>query len=151
MTETATIPTETGEATEGGTPGTPESQGGSETETPKGNREARYRVERNEARQERDAMAARLQGLQTAELHRLAGEHLAQAEDITLSGKSLADFLTPEGRVDHAAVAEAAADVIESRPGLAKYPKDRAVDPSQGSGNNRPGKAPITWGDLLRS
>jgi hypothetical protein len=148
MTETATISTETGETTEDGTSGTPEPDSGSET--PKGNREARYRVERNEARTALAEAQGRIADLQTRELHRLAGEHLAQAEDITLSGKSLADFLTPEGWVDHEAVAEAAADVIESRPGLAKYPKDRAVDPTQGMGNDRPGKGSLTWGDLFR-
>jgi hypothetical protein len=119
------------------------------TEEPKpANREARYRVERNEARQERDALSARLTALQTQELHRLAGDHLAAAEDIELSGKTLADYLTPEGWIDHDAVADAAAEVIESRPGLARNPKVRAVDRSQGSGGS--GKSAPEWGDLFK-
>lgn len=98
----------------------------------KGGKEARYRVERNQARTERDALAAQLLQLQTAELHRQAGELLAVPEDIELSGKALAEYLTPEGWVDRKAVADAAAAVIESRPGLAKSPKVSATDPTQG-------------------
>lgn len=119
------------------------------TEEPRpANREARYRVERNTARQERDALSARLTELQTQELHRLAGEHLAAAEDIELSGKTLADYLTPEGWLDAEAVADAAAEVVESRPGLAKNPKVRAVDKSQGSAGS--GKSAPEWSDLFK-
>jgi hypothetical protein len=128
---------------------TPATEGGSTGEDKPANREARYRVERNEARQERDALSARLTELQTHELHRLAGEHLAAPEDIGLSGKALADYLTSEGWLDHDAVADAAADVIESRPGLARNPKVRATDLSQGSGNGSGGSQP-QWADLLK-
>jgi hypothetical protein len=126
----------------------PPTEGGSAGDGRPPNREARYRVERNQARQERDALSARLTELQTQELHRLAGEHLAAAEDIELSGKTLADYLTPEGWIDHDAVADAAAEVIESRPGLARNPKVRAVDRSQGSGGS--GKSAPEWSDLFK-
>lgn len=111
-------------------------------------REQRYRLERNEARAERDALAERLQQLQTAELHRQASEYLAAPEDIGLSGKTLGEYLTPEGWVDRDAVAEAAASVIESRPGLAKSPTFPAVDFTQGLGSET-GKGRPTWADLL--
>lgn len=133
----------------GKAPNASSAAGGSEAPTasePKGNREARYRVERNDARAERDALAARLETLQTAELHRLAGEHLSTPEDISLSGKTLADFLTPEGWVDREAVAEAAAEVIASRPGLAK--NIPAYDPTHGLGGG--GKSSPRWEDLLK-
>lgn len=146
MTEIAPESTQTNEIPQGGIPDTPDRQNGSQPQ----NREARYRVERNEARTERDALAAQLQQLQTAELHRQAGELLAVPEDIELSGKTLADYLTPEGWVDRQAVAEAAASVIESRPGLAKNPKVSATDPTQGSWGN-PGDGQISWADLFKS
>ncbi|SHV00848.1 hypothetical protein [Mycobacteroides abscessus] len=94
------------------------------------NREARYRVERNEAREQLAAAELRLVQLQTRELHRLAGEILAVPSDIALSGKPLSDFLTPEGWVDKSAVEAAAREVAQARPGLATY--QPAHDPSQG-------------------
>lgn len=112
------------------------------------NREAKYRVERNEAREALSAAQTRIADLQTKELHRLAGQHLAAPEDIELSGKTLADYLTPEGWVDHDAVADAAADVIESRPGLAKNPRVPAVDRSQGKGNGDVVPTP-QWSDMF--
>jgi hypothetical protein len=75
-------------------------------------------------------------------------EYLSAAEDIELSGKTIADFLTPEGWVDREAVAEAEATVIESRPGLAKNPKHSATDPTQGQGGT-PGKPAPSWSALL--
>jgi hypothetical protein len=116
-------------------------------EAPKGNREARYRVERNEARTALAETQARMTELQTRELHRLAAQHLAAPEDIELSGKALSDFTTPEGWVDHDAVAAAAADLIGTRPGLAKNPKVRATDPSHGLGGGGTGQP--NWGDLF--
>jgi hypothetical protein len=142
MTETNTIPeaeSPVGEQTdlpEGNDPG----------EGQKGNREARYRVERNQAREERDTLAARLEQLQTAELHRLAGEFLSAPEDISLSGRALTDYLTPEGWVDRAAVEQAARAVVETRPGLAK--NAAAVDPTQGR-HGGTGKPEPTWAALL--
>lgn len=137
--ESHTEPTESPEGVE-----TPE--GGNEDRPMP--REQRYRMELRAAEAERDSLASRVADLQTRELHRLAGEHLAAPEDIAMSGKSLADFLTPEGWVDHEAVAEAAAAVIESRPGLAK--NQRAVDLSQGTGNGRPGKGQPSLADVFR-
>ena len=126
----------------------PEGTDTGERENGPQNREARYRVERNEARQERDALASRLESLQTAELHRLAGDLLAAPEDLALSGKALQDFLTPEGWVDREAVAEAAADLVKSRPGLAKNPKFPAVDSTQGMGGSL-GKPQPSWDALF--
>lgn len=129
----------------GATNTTPEGLYTGEQDPAPQNREARYRVERNEAREQLAAAELRLVQLQTAELHRLAGEILSAPEDITLAGKPLADFLTVEGRVDRAAVEAAAREVAQTRPGLAKY--QPGYDPSQGYGI--PGTRTAGWAALL--
>ncbi|SLF41010.1 Uncharacterised protein [Mycobacteroides abscessus subsp. bolletii] len=123
----------------------PEGKETGEQDSAPQNREARYRVERNEAREQLAAAELRLVQLQTMELHRLAGEILSAPEDITLAGKPLADFLTPEGWVDRAAVEEAAREVAQTRPGLAKY--QPGYDPSQGRGI--PAARTAGWAALL--
>lgn len=137
---------ETGPAVPGdGTAGAEPAQ-----DAPKGNREARYRVERNEAREALTAAQARIETMQLREVERLASE-LAQPRDLLqLGGVSLADLLTETGDVDESAVAEAVAALIESRPGLAKHPTQRYVDLSQGIGNDGPRKSAPTWAEALR-
>ncbi|MGD1281332.1 hypothetical protein ACKUUI_05985 [Mycobacterium seoulense] len=131
--------------------------GGERTDLPEGkgtdeapkDREARYRVERNQAREELAAANVRIETYQTREVHRLANE-LAQPSDLLeLGGVSLADLLDGNGEVDPEAVAQAVSSLIETRPGLAKNPKVRAVDPSQGMGG-QPGRAPVGWEALFR-
>lgn len=112
---------------------------------PRGNREARYRTERNEARAERDAMAERIQRYQRSEVERLATELSEPGDVFTLSGKDLPDFLAESGDVDSAAVADAVAGILATRPGLSK--PARPVDPTQGMGNNRVDSP--RWVDLL--
>ncbi|WP_457068095.1 hypothetical protein [Mycobacteroides abscessus] len=124
---------------------TPEGKETGEQDSAPQNREARYRVERNEAREQLAAAELRLVQLQTMELHRLAGSILSAPEDITLAGKPLADFLTPEGWVDRAAVEAAAREVAQTRPGLAKY--QPGYDPSQGHGI--PAARTAGWAALL--
>ena len=132
-----------------------------QTETPAGDgsgeggkampRDQKMRLERNAARQERDALAARLEAMQTRELHRLLADTLANPEDISLSGLKLPDFIREEdGELDAEAVAEAAATVLASRPGLARdyRPKVGATDPSQALGNGRVNRQP-TFADML--
>ncbi|WP_237071883.1 hypothetical protein [Mycobacterium avium] len=100
-------------------------------------------MERNEARQERDAALARVEQLQTRELLRLAGEHLAQPADLLALGEvTLAELLDDDGNIDPEAVAEAAAALVESRPGLARNPKVAATDPTQGLGGQA-GRGPL--------
>lgn len=107
---------------------------GTGPETPKGNREARYRVERNQAREALVAAQARIDGLLTAEVHRLADE-LAQPSDLFEVGQvTLADLLDEAGNIDSEAVAESVAALIAARPGLAKHPRQPVYDPQQGWG-----------------
>ncbi|MEC4838427.1 hypothetical protein R2360_01665 [Mycobacteroides chelonae] len=118
---------------------------GDTTQPEPNNREARYRVERNEAREQLAAAELALVQLQTRELHRLAGDILSAPEDIALSGKPLSDFLTPEGWVDKGTVEKVAQEVAQARPGLAKT--SPAYDLSQGKNGDTPKSA--NWGSLL--
>lgn len=140
--------------TEGSNAGQPQTDGRGESvasasEQPKGNREARYRVERNEAREERDALAQRVERMQRAEVERLAAGDLSHPRDLfSLSGNELADYLTEDGEVDADKVAADVAAVLAERPGLRK--PTRAFDPSQGIGGPTTPKREPTWGALLK-
>ncbi|GAB4678010.1 hypothetical protein [Mycobacterium timonense] len=147
MTEQARTP-ENGPQLDGD--GQPTEAEGIDTEAPKGTKEARFRQERNEARAERDSLAERVAQLQTRELERIASKSLSNPADLlTLSGKSLADFLDENGELDAELVTETANELLGTRPGL--RPHARPVDPSQGTGNARPTKAQPTFADLLKS
>ena len=128
-----------------------ESENGSQDETKlPPPREGRYRTERNEARAERDAALALVETLQTREVERLASELAQPADLLALSGVTLAELIGEDGYVNAEAVAEAVAELIESRPGLAKNPRQPATDSTQGRGNGI-GKGSPTWGDLLKN
>lgn len=118
-------------------------------EAPQGHREARYRVERNDAVRERDTLAQRLEALQTRELERIASKSLAHPADLlTLSGKTLADLLDDDGEVDAVKVQALADEVLGTRPGLKA--RTLATDPTQG-GTGSPGIPAPSWGNLLQS
>lgn len=142
-----------------GTSGTPDAENGADTESKSSNpnREAAaYRVKLREAEgklqsaEERFAeMQGRLAELQRAEVERIAGETLSQGSDLLgISGHELSAYLTEGGGVDAAKVAEAAAELLSTRPGLRKT--SPAFDPTQGSGGNASGKSQPGWGDLLK-
>ncbi|SUA04014.1 Uncharacterised protein [Mycolicibacterium fortuitum] len=109
----------------------------------------RYRGERDEARAERDAYAARIETMQRAEVERLAAEHLSHASDFfTFSGNGIADYLDENGNVDPDKVEADARVIVSERPGLA--PRVWATDPTQGAGGPPPGRLP-TMADLINS
>jgi hypothetical protein len=141
-TDTTTT-TEAADASAGGTEAPPNDQ-------PKGNREARYRVERNQAREALTAAEARITAYQTREVERLASE-LAQPGDLLELGElGLSEYLTEDGDVDPDVVLDAVAALLEQRPGLALRPKVGAHDPSQGLGGGR-GKPTPSWEGFLKS
>jgi hypothetical protein len=106
-------------------------------------------VERNEARAERDALAQRVAQLQTRELERIAAEHISNPADLlTLSGKTLADFVGEDGELDTDAVVATANELLGTRPGL--RPNHPAVDPTQGHAGGGGSPTP-QWADLLRA
>lgn len=126
---------------------TDSSEGNDGREIPKGNREARYRTERNEARAQRDALVQRIEQLQTRELERIASKSLSNPADLlTLSGKTLADFVGDDGELDAELIAETVNDVLGSRPGL--RPPTPAHDRSQGYGSQVE-KAQPSWDSFL--
>jgi len=115
-----------------------------------GNREARYRVERNQAREALESAEALLGGYRSREIERLAAVYLSQPSDLlTLGEVTLTSLLTDDGFVDAEAVASAAAALVESRPGLAKNPKVLATDPTQGQGGRPPGTR-ASWESFLK-
>ncbi|MGY3553394.1 hypothetical protein [Williamsia sp. R60] len=123
--------------------------GEAENSSQKGNREARYRVERNDARAERDALAQRIERMQRAEVERVAGEHLSMAGDLfSLSGNELADYLTESGDIDAAKVSADVAEILAERPGLRKPAP--AFDPTQGHGGSPKPKTEPSLAAMIR-
>jgi hypothetical protein len=119
-----------------GSPAEPQTEapeGNDTEEAHKGNREARYRVERNEARDALATATARIEAMQTREVEQLASASLSNPADLlALGGVTLADLLDDNGDVDPAKVQAVANDVLASRPGL--RPAAAATDKSQGIG-----------------
>ncbi|WP_236591293.1 hypothetical protein, partial [Mycobacterium paraintracellulare] len=113
-------------------------------------REQRYRMELRAAEAERDQLRERVEAFQRREAERLAGD-LAQPGDLfELGGVSLTDLLTEAGDVDSAAVAEAVATLISSRPLLARNPRVPAYDNTQGLGGHG-GPPQPSFSSLFRS
>lgn len=125
-----------------------EGQGIVPADAPKGNREARYRTERNDAREALATATARIDGMQARDVERIAGKLLSAPGDLlTLSGKTVADFRDENGDIDPELVEDAATEVLAARPGL--RPNVGATDLSQGHGNSHVVSSP-SWSDLLK-
>ncbi len=107
-------------------------------------------VRLSQPRAERDALAQRVEALQQRELAHYASQHLSDAADITLGGKTLADLVDENGFIDPEAVRVAAAEVTATRPGLGKK-NSPAFDPSHGLGGNAPSKNSPTWELMFKS
>lgn len=115
-----------------------------------GNSEAaKYRRRLRDTEAERDAHAARIEAFQRRDVARLAGESLAQPEDLfDVGGRDLADLLDDSGEVDPEKVSLASAALLESRPGLAKTKEQ----PWPGLGQGRVGESVASgasWAGLL--
>lgn len=101
----------------------PESPAPEEQESPN-SEAARYRVERNEARTERDALAGRVTSMQRRECEAAVADLLEQPADLWDLGKAdAADFYSDTDELNHDDLRAAAAALVESRPGLAKQKK----------------------------
>ncbi|WP_045821992.1 hypothetical protein [Williamsia herbipolensis] len=117
-------------------------------------RKLRRRAQAAEA--ERDTLAARLKGLQLAEVERQLAVVLAVPGDLfDFSDTTLADLCDPDtGAVDPEKVTEAASALVELRPGLAYVaprPASRAgtyQNAGQGRGySDRP--SPVGWDQVF--
>lgn len=140
--------TEAPSATDGAGEAPNEPQNGNEAASQKGNREARYRVERNEAREALATARARIERMQRAEVERLAADKLSHPADLfSLSGNELADYLTQDGDVDAEKVAADVAAILAERPGLRR--NTPGYDPTQGYGG-RPPKGSPSFADLMK-
>lgn len=144
-----TSATDSDEHTDSGTSGTPDAENGSQADSAqKGNREARYRTERNAAREELAAAQARIDRMHRAEVERLAAAALSHPADLfSLSGNELTDYLTEDGMVDPEKVAADVAAILQERPGLKR--NTPAVDHSQGRGGKGTPKRKASWETML--
>lgn len=135
------IVTETAEVPEAGPEGQPDVNAGLVEARD------RYRTERDSAREELTAAAARIEQLQRAEIERLADKLAEPADLFTLGGVTVADLRDADGNVDPELVSKAVAGVLDTRPGLRRT---RAVDPTQGQGGGGVARRALTWGPLLK-
>lgn len=122
---------------------------GREDERP-GRREARYRRERNEARTQIAALEQRVETLVALDVARIASDTLDDGSDLILFMADLAEVLDEESLPDPDKIAEAAQQLVDWKPGLAKgarvptpnFGQGRRPAADQGSG--------ASWGSVLR-
>lgn len=110
---------------------------------------ARYRIERNEARTERDAIAERLTGYQRRECEAAVADLLDVPADLwDVAQADIATFYNEDGTVNEAELRAAAGALIETRPRLARPPKAR---PLWGQHSEVPRNDPpqAGWGDVI--
>ncbi|QTI67397.1 hypothetical protein [Gordonia polyisoprenivorans] len=112
--------------------GTDQGQAGTGEQSGGNDREARYRVERNEARAQVDQLKGQVTALQRAAVESALGEGVrAEAFWAGRGDAGLDGLLTDDGTVDVAAVGAAVQDVRE-RFGIVDGPRRPAPDRTQG-------------------
>jgi hypothetical protein len=113
-------------------------------------REGRYRVERNEAREQLAAATAQVERLQRAEVQRVAAAKLEHGADVFEIGRvELADLLTEDGTVDASKVEAATQALLRTRPGLGKGVGRTWPDFGQGVRGELGGPRSVGWADVL--
>jgi hypothetical protein len=127
---------------------------GAQKERP-ANREARYRTERNEAREQVKTLEARVDTLLSRDVARIAAETLADGWDLLTFAPGVTDLLDEHGNPDYELITERAREVVAWKPGLARgvrvMPKGAA--PGGFGQGNRPSVdsgTTTTWGSVLR-
>ena len=96
-----------------------------------GNREARYRVERNEARAERDALTEQVEGLRKQIVEGMIGDLNPKAFWAALGDGGLGELLTEDGTIDTEAVDDAVVGTREMF-GIPEGPRPPKAAPTQG-------------------
>lgn len=137
-------------ASEGDSAGEGQNDAQNGAETPKRvNKEAAYRVQRNEAREALAAAEQRINALLTKEVERLAADSLSQPGDLfALSGNELSDYLDDDGNVDQDKVAADVQALLAERPGLRRGPV-AGYDPTQATGGRPAGRHTPSWSALF--
>lgn len=116
----------------------------------RGNPEAaKYRTRLRETEAQRDALAARVETFQRADVHRLAAGHLSEPGDLfDVGGTTLAELLDEDGNVDEQLVTDAITALLQSRPGLGK-PQPQKHSSGFGLGHRPAPVKPTGWAGLL--
>ncbi|MDX1883049.1 hypothetical protein [Mycolicibacterium sp. 120270] len=128
---------------------TPDQSEGGEQEAKPNSEAARYRVERNQARAERDALADKVTAYQRRDAEAVVADVLAQPADLwDIGGASVADFLDDDDNLLEDELRAAAAKLLEQRPGLAKTaaPEPRTYNWGQHGGTPT---GSVGWGTVL--
>ncbi|CAM4413869.1 hypothetical protein MB901379_03884 [Mycobacterium basiliense] len=109
---------------------------------------ARYRVERNKARAERDALAERLAGYQRRECEAVVADVLDVPGDLwEVGGADVAAFCNDDGTVNEVELLGAAAALVDMRPRLGK-PNPGPRYWGQHSADV-PGDGKVGWSDVI--
>jgi hypothetical protein len=107
---------------------------------------ARYRVERNEARQQLDRQQNVIAGLQRGQIETMVAQHLFDPADIwRAEGVELDALLDEDGAVDPAKVDEAVSNAIKAKPHWAKPSPDFGAGAGRGQAANGP-----SFGEALK-
>ncbi len=152
-----TNPNPTGPATpettpEGGTPNaTPDNTTTPDPEPESSNSEAaKYRIERNEARTERDTLAGRVTSMQRRECEAAVADLLEQPADLWDLGRAnAADFYSDTDELNTDTLRAAATALVESRPGLAKT-KTFDGPRNWGQSSGTPPTATSSWDQVVK-
>lgn len=102
-----------------------------DAEQEQGNREARYRVERNEARAERDALTEQVEGLRKQIIEGMIGDLNPKAFWAGAGVEGVADLLGDDGSVDAEKVTVAVGAAREAF-GIPEGPRPPKAAPTQG-------------------
>ncbi|SDD18388.1 hypothetical protein [Actinokineospora iranica] len=118
------------------------------TGTGRGNAEAaKYRRQLRAAETERDQLAGVVEGLQRAEVERIAATRLDVAADVWRFGAELSELVTDTGVIDTAKVDDVLRGILDQRPSMAARRRPQP-DPSQGAGRTH---SVPTWAQALKS
>jgi hypothetical protein len=116
-----------------------------------GRREARYRRERNEARQHVKALEQRVENLVAREVARIASDTLEDGFDlIVFMPGDYSDMVDKNGAVDAEKVTEYAQELVKWKPGLAKGARVPPSNFGQGRRAAVDQDDGVTWGAVLR-
>jgi hypothetical protein len=106
---------------------------------------AKYRTERNAAREQLDRQAGVIAGLQRGQVETMVAQHLFDPQDIwRVEGVELDALLDDDGAVDPAKVDEAVSNAVKAKPHWAK------PAPDFGGGVRKPVSGPPSFGEALK-